>query len=203
MLLDPVVFATSCAALARSMILAKPRLADGAPFAVDGGVGDDVVPGFGIDLDVGCCVDRCGPEDEIGLEVELCCTPGGLELVAPFPLNWNRLDGAVGIAFFTLFSDSDLATFGLGALSGSSDLRFTPAAALFGASLTPLVAVVSFRISLLGWDGFCWFEEGCCDAWGFAPIEESMELKDYDCESERGAGLEWDRERTDITRSVD
>ncbi len=56
---------------------------------------------------------------------------------------------------FTALDDSDLATFGLGADSGSSDLRFIPAAALFGASFTPFVAVVSFRMSLFGWDGFC------------------------------------------------
>lgn len=87
MLLDPVVFAASCAAFARSMMLAKPRLAGGAPFAVDGGVGDDVNPGLGIGLDVECCAGRCGSEEELGLEVELCCTPAGLEAVAPFPLN--------------------------------------------------------------------------------------------------------------------
>jgi hypothetical protein len=59
------------------------------------------------------------------------------------------------MAFFAAFSASNLGAFGLGADSGSSDLRLTPAAALFGASFTPFVAVVSFRTSLLGCDGFC------------------------------------------------
>jgi hypothetical protein len=87
MLLDPVVFAASCAAFARSMILAKPRLAGGAPFAADGGVSDNVDPCLGAGLDVECWIGRCGPEEELGLEVVICCTPGGLEAVAPFPLN--------------------------------------------------------------------------------------------------------------------
>lgn len=52
MLLVGAVFAASCAAFARSMMLAKPRLAGGAPFAVDGGVGEEVAPCFEIGLDV-------------------------------------------------------------------------------------------------------------------------------------------------------
>lgn len=59
MLLDGAVFAASCAAFARSIILAKPRLAGAGPFAVEGGVGEDVNAGLGVGFDVTFCVGRC------------------------------------------------------------------------------------------------------------------------------------------------
>ena len=58
MVLLGAVFAASCAAFARSMILAKPRFAGGAPFAVEGGVGEDVDPGPGADFDTAFCTGR-------------------------------------------------------------------------------------------------------------------------------------------------
>lgn len=92
-----------------------------------------------------------------------CVTPG-LDPDAPFALNWNRLDGAAGVAFGADCPGSDFTVFAFGPLSGSSDLRLTPAAALLGLSLTPLVALVSFRISFPCWDGFCCDEDDCCGA---------------------------------------
>jgi hypothetical protein len=137
------------------MMLAKPRLGGAAPFAVEGGVGEDVVPGFDAGLEVGGCVVFCWLEDVLSLDVALCCPLAAIEPLAPFPLNWNRLADAVPGALFAARSCSDLAVFGLGPASGSSDLRLTPATALFGVSITPFAASVSFRMSLLGFDGFC------------------------------------------------
>ena len=161
-------------------MLAKPRLGGAGPLAVEGGVGEDVVPGLG-GLDVGCCVVFCELENVLGLDVLLCGPSTGLDVLAPLPLNWNRLAGPDGL--FAARSCSDVSIFGLGPASGSSDLRLTPAAALFGVSLTPFVAFVSFRMSLLGCDGFCCVVEDCCGAWAGPPNEESRELKDYRCES--------------------
>ena len=130
-------------------MLAKPRFGGAPPFAVDGGVGEEVGPGFDAGLGVGCCAVFCWLEDVLGLDVELCCPLAGIEPLAPFPLSWNRLADAVPGTLFAARSCSDLAVFCLGAASGSSDLRLTPAATLFGVSLTPFAPSVSFRMSLL------------------------------------------------------
>ena len=143
-------------------MLAKPRLGGAGPLAVEGGVGEDVVPCLDEGIDVRCFVGFCGLEDVLGLDVLLCGPSTGLDVLAPLPLNWNRLAGPDGL--FAARSCSDLPIFGLGPASGSSDLRSTPAAALFGVSLTPFVAFVSFRMSLLGCDGLCCVVEDCCGA---------------------------------------
>ena len=70
MVLLGAVFAASCAAFARSMILAKPRFAGGAPFAVEGGVGVDADPGLG--FDTAFCKGRRWLGDAPGLIVGAC-----------------------------------------------------------------------------------------------------------------------------------
>ena len=51
--LGPAVFAASCAALAFSIIEAKPRFAGSGPLAVEGGVGVVLAVGFGVELVTG------------------------------------------------------------------------------------------------------------------------------------------------------
>jgi hypothetical protein len=70
MVLLGAVFAASCAAFARSMILAKPRFAEGAPFAVEGGVGVNVDPG--LCFDTASCMGRRWLRDVPGLIAGAC-----------------------------------------------------------------------------------------------------------------------------------
>lgn len=88
---------------------------------------------------VGLALDAVGFATDIGLcatgafEVDPLLTPFGFAVVPGFALSWNRDEGVAGRAP----SASIFALFGREAGSGSSDFRFTPAAALFGVSLAP------------------------------------------------------------------
>ena len=73
-----------------------------------------------------------------------------------FALSWKRLGAAVVAGLFETSADPTLAVFAFGACSGSSDLRFTPAAALFGVRVVPLVRLLVLRDSGR--------EAGCCGA---------------------------------------
>ena len=52
-------------------MLAKPRFGGAAPFAVEGGVGEDVGPGFDAGLGVVFCIAFCWLDEVLGLDIEL------------------------------------------------------------------------------------------------------------------------------------
>ena len=69
----------------------------------------------------------------------LAGAPAGLGGAPAFELNWNLFDDGTAFGLFATPSCPVFATFGLELTSGSSDLRLTPATALFGVSLAPFV----------------------------------------------------------------